>query len=120
MQIIGTDEKPVRYSVDKNRNIIWSRNASADVKTYGNALLSVGSKSSLDRIINNHIKTHIIVSSDVRENGNRITYGETVQGNNSEADNYGKMVKHIELRKQRLQYIREVLIKQSNQDQVLS
>ena len=92
MQIIGTNGRPVTYSVDRNGDIVWSRNASADVKTYGNALLSVGSKSSLDRIINNDIKTHIVVSSDVKENGNRTTYGETVQGNNSEADNYGKVV----------------------------
>ncbi len=91
-EIVGTDGKAVTYSVAKNGNVVWSKNASADVRTYGNALISVGSKGSLDRVINNDIKTHIVISSGSMDNGNSVTFGETIQGNNNAADNYGRVV----------------------------
>jgi RHS repeat-associated protein len=36
--IVGTDGKKVTHTTDKAGNIVWSKNASADVKTIGNAL----------------------------------------------------------------------------------
>jgi hypothetical protein len=91
MEIVGTDGKAVTYSVNKNGTVSWSKNASADVKTYGNALLSVGSKGSLDAVIHNDIKTSIVISSADNENSTSATYGNTTQGDNNAGDNYGKV-----------------------------
>lgn len=97
MEIVGTDGKPVTYSVNKNGSVTWSKNASADVKTYGNALLSVGSKASLDQVIHNDIKTTVVVTSAAKEEPTadgqtNVTYGETIQGNDNQSDNYGRVV----------------------------
>lgn len=91
-EIVGTDGKAVTYSVSKTGAVTWSANASADVKTYGNALLAVGSKASLDGVIHNDIKTSIVISSADNENSTSATYGNTTQGDNNPADNYGKVV----------------------------
>jgi len=91
-EIVGTDGNAVTYSVSKTGAVTWSGNASADVKTYGNALLAVGSKASLDGVIHNDIKTSIVISSADNENSTSATYGNTTQGDNDPADNYGKVV----------------------------
>jgi len=95
--IEGTDGKAVSYTQNKDGSVTWSKNASADTKEYGNALISVGSKASLDKVINNDIKTHIVVTSAAKEEATpdgqtNVTYGETIQGNNNQSDNYGRVV----------------------------
>ncbi|WP_316820508.1 hypothetical protein [Pedobacter gandavensis] len=67
------------------------------MKTYGNALLAVGSKGSLDKVINNDIKTKIIISSGIKQETQsdgrvKTTFGETIQGNKNAADSYGAKV----------------------------
>ena len=93
----GTDGKRVRYTMGKDGKAIWSSNASVSAKIYGNGLLAVGNKASLDKVLNNDIKTHIVVSSAVKEESTadgkiKTTYGETLQGNTSVSDNYGRVV----------------------------
>jgi hypothetical protein len=88
----GIDGKRVSYTMGKDGKAVWSSNASASAKIYGNGLLAVGNKASLDKVLNNDIKTNIVVTSDFKESATSITYGETKQGNDNEADNYGAVV----------------------------
>lgn len=44
----------------------------------------------LKQVVNSNIDVHFSISNETKENGNRITYGETIQGNFKKADNYGK------------------------------
>lgn len=90
--IVGTDGKRVSYSVNQNGIVSWSKNASGDTKTYGNALIAVGNKSSLDNVVNNDIKTHIVMSSATVDDGNSVTFGTTKQGSDNANGNYGKVV----------------------------
>lgn len=95
--MIGTDGKRISYSIGANGKAVWSSNASASTKTYGNALLSnlVG-KASLYRVISSDIKRNIVISSELNQetlNGKTTTtFGETIQGNDNAADNYGRAV----------------------------
>ncbi len=94
--IVGTDGKRVSYNIGPNGKAVWSSNASSSVRTYGNALLAVGNKASLDKVMNNDIKTNIVVSSTLKQevsNGKTsTTFGETIQGNDIASDNYGRVV----------------------------
>ena len=62
-----------------------------------NALLfnSVG-KASLDRVIDSDIKTNIVISSGLKKQLRMVktitTFGETIQGNDNAADNYGRVI----------------------------
>jgi RHS repeat-associated protein len=90
--IPGTDGNAVSYTIGSDGKAVWSSNASEATKTYGNALLEVGSKASLDKVINNDIKTNIVISPDAVGDATSTTNGITVQGNNNPADNYGTVV----------------------------
>ena len=52
----------------------------------------MGNTASLDRVIKNDIKTHVVVSSATVDDGNSVTFGTTKQGNGNAADNFGKVV----------------------------
>ena len=96
----GTDGKRVSYTMGKDGKAVWSSNASISVRVYGKGLLlNAGGKASLDNVLNNNIKTHINVLPDVKiaikdgetKTTTTTTWGETTQGNNNKADNYGRV-----------------------------
>lgn len=71
--------------------------ADMDIKKVANALnLTKEGTAQLKRINQSDIKTKINISSDIKiekkEDGNHYTYGETIQGNFNEKDNYGRKV----------------------------
>ena len=83
----GTDGNRVTYDPVKG----WSSNASDATKTWGNSLMAVDNKASMDKVLNNNIKTTIVISSENKTetlpNGAiATTYGETQQGNPKAAD----------------------------------
>jgi hypothetical protein len=89
----GTDGQAVTYDEKTG----WSANASEATKTWGNSLMAVDNKGSMDRVLNSDIKTNIIVSSDVKTETTsdgkiHTTFGDTKQGNDNAADNYGRVV----------------------------
>jgi RHS repeat-associated protein len=93
--IIGTDGKKVSYKKDKQGNVTWSNNASADVKRVGNDLLSTKTGTSqLDKLINSDIKVKVSISEEANikktsDGKLNYTYGGTRQGNTNEGDNNG-------------------------------
>ncbi len=82
-EIIGTDGKPVTYQM-VNGQVIWSKNASADVQRVGNSMLQTSKGTSrLDAMIGSDTRVNIKVSNEIRisknpETGKTIVrYGET-------------------------------------------
>jgi RHS repeat-associated protein len=82
---------------DKKGVMHFTKYATADIKRVANALnLTKEGQAQLKRINKSDIKVKINISSnskiEKKEDGTHYTYGETVQGNNNEKDNYGKKV----------------------------
>ena len=77
-EIVGTDGKPVSYSIDENGNTIWSSNASDDTKRIGNAMLQTKTgKEQLDKLIASKTKITLKISPLKVVNGNDLTMGQT-------------------------------------------
>ena len=56
-EIVGTDGKAVTYSYDEQGKVIWSKNASDDIKRIGNAMLQTETgKEQLDKAISSQTK----------------------------------------------------------------
>jgi RHS repeat-associated protein len=82
---------------DKKGGMHFTKHATADIRRVANALsLTAEGASQLKRINQSDIKTKINVSADAKietkDGKTSYTYGETVQGNYNEKDNYGKKV----------------------------
>ncbi len=96
--VVGSDGNPVTYSVESGQ-IVWSSNATADIKRIGNAMLKTGTGTKqFNQMMNSTIKVHLKISPKAKfrynEKGEKVfTYGETLQGNSDEKDNYGKFTK---------------------------
>jgi len=89
----GTDGQPVTYDEKTG----WSANATEATKTWGNSLMAVDNKASIDKVLHDDIKTTIVISPTTKEETEpdgkvKTTYGETLQGDNSASDNYGRVV----------------------------
>lgn len=83
----GTDNNPVTYDPETG----WSANASEDTKTWGNSLMAVDNKASMDEVLNNDIRTTIKIESDAgvltNDKGKQeLVYGITDQGNQKAID----------------------------------
>ena len=56
-EIVGTDGKAVTYSYDEQGKVVWSKNASDDIKRIGNAMLQTETgKEQLDKAISSQTK----------------------------------------------------------------
>jgi len=82
---------------DKRGSMHFTKYATADIKRVAGALsLTNEGAAQLRRINSSDIKTKINISSDskivTKSDGTHFTYGETIQGNFNEKDNYGKKV----------------------------
>lgn len=64
MEIVGTDGKPVTYSVNKDGSLAWSKNASAGAQTIGNALASSGAMGDLNAFRDSKVAVTLVYSSD--------------------------------------------------------
>lgn len=95
--IPGTDGKKVTYNTNSDGTLKWSPNASADTLRIGNAMaLTREGSSQLSSMSKSDIKVNLKMSSEAKietkSDGVHYTYGETVQGNLNENDNYGRKV----------------------------
>lgn len=96
--IVGTDGKEVTHTVNNDGSLSWSSNASADTQRIGNALnLTNAGRDQLDKLEKSDIKVSLSISSqdktdNIGDGKTNRTYGETIQGNNNENDNYGRTV----------------------------
>ena len=64
MEIVGTDGKPVTYSVNKDGTVAWSKNASAGTQTIGNALVSSGATGDLNAYRDSKTAVTLVYSSE--------------------------------------------------------
>jgi hypothetical protein len=78
--IEGTDGKRVTYTKDKDGNIVWSKNASADVQRAGNAMLQTEQgKEKLDVMMNAKHKISIEIDKEtlIKEPDGSLKFGKT-------------------------------------------
>ena len=95
--IVGTDGKKATYTTNSDGSLKWSANASYDTQKIGNAMaLTAEGSSQLANMSKSDIKVNLEFCSEAKietkSDGVHTTYGETVQGNLNENDNYGRKV----------------------------
>ena len=81
MYIVGTDGKPVTYSIEEGK-VVWSSNVTTDVERVGNAMLKTETGGEqLDFLINHEAAISIEISSEIKRDKNGILIaGDTKSG----------------------------------------
>lgn len=96
--IVDSQGKHVDIKFNKNGTLSFSKNATSSIRRVANALnLTEAGKTQLRRVNQSEIHVKIQISSKVKIEKNKDgttsnTFGETIQGNKNQNDNYGKIV----------------------------
>jgi RHS repeat-associated protein len=96
MDVVDPNGKHVRITHNKNGTLSFSKNATADIKRIANALnMTDAGKAQFKKLEQSSIHVKLNISSESKitktEGGTAYQYGNTVQGNSKESDNYGKV-----------------------------
>ncbi len=96
--IVDPNGKNVSITYAKDGSLVFSKNATSDIKRIANALAGTETgRKQLGNLTKSDIKVKLKISEETNsrttaDGKTAYTYGETTQGNNNAGDNYGKYV----------------------------
>jgi RHS repeat-associated protein len=97
MDVVDPNGKHVRIYHNKDGSLFFGKNATTDIKRIANALnMTKDGKSQLSKLIHSSIHVGLNISADTKisktkEGKSAYEYGNTLQGNLNEKDNFGKI-----------------------------